>query len=65
MATNAPNPYHHRNGTLSGLLLVLLVQVSSTEILKTIVLAATGALVSFLVTVGLRWAQLWYRKRSE
>jgi len=62
MDANMPGPQSNRNGTLSGLLLVLLVQVSTTEILKTIVLAATGALVSFLVTVGLKWAQRRYRR---
>ena len=48
-------------GTAGGLLLVL-VQVSSTEILKTAVLAAVGAFVSFSLSVGLKWLLQQLRK---
>ena len=43
-----------RAGTAGGTLLTLLLQVSSTELLKTMVMAATGAAVSFLVSFALQ-----------
>ena len=42
-------------GTLSGILLVLLDQ--QTDILRTILLAAIGAVVSFVVSKGLHYLQ--------
>ena len=44
-----------RAATAGGTLLVLLLQVSSGELVKTVVLAAVGAAVSFGVSYGLRW----------
>jgi len=41
-------------GTASGTLLSTLPLISSQEVIKTIILAAIGATVSFLVTVILR-----------
>jgi len=44
-----------RAGTLGGTLLVVIFQINTEEVLKTVVLAATGAAVSFLVTLLLKW----------
>ncbi len=44
-----------RTGTFGGLLLVLL-SIESPELLNTVVIAATGALVSFMVSVLCKWA---------
>lgn len=44
-----------RAGTLGGTLLVVLVHISSQEVLKTIVLAAIGAVVSFGVSWMMRF----------
>ena len=42
-------------GTAGGTLLVVLLQISSGEVLKTAVLAAVGAVVSFGVSLGMKW----------
>lgn len=42
-------------GTAGGTLLVLL-RLPATQILETAILAAIGAAVSYLVTMGLKWA---------
>lgn len=46
--------------TLNGALLVLLYSIDSSQILTSVIVAATGALVSFLVTVFLKflWEQI-------
>jgi hypothetical protein len=41
---------HTRAGTAGGTLLVVALQISSQEMLKTVVLAALGAVVSFWVS---------------
>jgi hypothetical protein len=43
-----------RHGTAGGLLLVLLSNITGTELLKTVILAATGAAVSFIISFGLK-----------
>ena len=42
-------------GTASGTLLTIFVNINSADVLKTIILAGIGAVVSFLVTVGLKY----------
>ena len=42
-------------GTAGGIVTILLVNINSGEILKTIALAALGAVVSFTVTICLKW----------
>ena len=51
-----------RTGTVSGTLLVILSSIRINDLLETIVLAATGAVVSFLVTLVLRRL---FRKRER
>ena len=51
-----------RTGTVSGTLLVILSSIRFADILETMILAAIGAVVSFLVTVVLRRV---FRKNSE
>jgi len=55
-----------RTGTIGGTLLVILIQINFQELLKTAILAAIGASVSFLVTVGWKWfiGKVKGRKRS-
>jgi hypothetical protein len=43
-----------RSGTVGGLLTVLLVNISSGDILKTIILTAIGAVISFFISFGLK-----------
>ena len=42
-------------GTAGGIVTILLVNINSGEILKTITLAALGAVVSFTVSICLKW----------
>ncbi len=44
-----------KHGTAGGFLLVLLANINSTDLIKTVVLAATGAAVSFLVSFSMKW----------
>jgi hypothetical protein len=55
-----------RTGTIGGTLLVVLIQINFQELLKTAILAAIGASVSFLVTVGWNWliGKVKEKKRS-
>lgn len=42
-------------GTVSGTALTVLANIGSPDIIKTVVLAAIGAVVSFSVSLCLRW----------
>jgi hypothetical protein len=42
-------------GTVSGTALTVVVNIGSSDVIKTVVLAAIGAVVSFGVSVGLKW----------
>jgi hypothetical protein len=42
-------------GTVSGTALTLAVNIGSSDIIKTVVLAALGAVVSFSVSLLLKW----------
>jgi mannitol-specific phosphotransferase system IIBC component len=42
-------------GTAGGIVIILLVNINSGDILKTITLAALGAVVSFTVSICLKW----------
>lgn len=46
---------HTKTGTVSGMLLVLLMRIGHTEIFTTALLAAVGATTSFLVSLLLRF----------
>ena len=48
-------------GTVSGTALTVAVNIESSDVLKTVVLAALGAVVSFAVTVALKRV---FRRRS-
>ena len=50
-------------GTVGGTLLVLLLHIESGEVGKTMVLAATGAAVSFAVSKLLQWTIREIRRR--
>jgi len=57
MEAQLQGSFDPRTGMTGGLLLVLLVQLLSEELVKTVVLAVVGAVASFGVSVGLKW--LW------
>jgi len=52
-------PNHIENGTIlgtvSGTVLTVVVNIGSSDIIKTVFLAALGAVVSFGVSLGLKW----------
>jgi hypothetical protein len=56
MDTNHAGQLPTRAGTIGGTLLSIFLQISGAEVLKTAVMAATGALVSFLVSLALQRA---------
>ena len=51
-------------GTLSGTVLSIIASIDYQDILKTIVLAAVGAAVSFVVTKGLKWVWIFFTRRK-
>ena len=51
-----------RTGTAAGTLLSILPNLFSEDILKTIVLAAIGATVSFTVSLLLKWIMKFKKK---
>jgi uncharacterized membrane protein (DUF4010 family) len=57
METNIQPDLSARAGTAGGIILALLLQLSTEELLKTMILAAVGAIVSFTVSKTLKW--LW------
>ena len=42
-------------GTIGGTLLVILLQIHDTDVIKTCILAAIGAVVSYLVSLCMKW----------
>ena len=44
-------------GTVSGTALTVMVNINSTDILKTVILAVLGAVVSFGMTILLKWVE--------
>lgn len=54
-----PTHMHIQNitilGTVSGTALTVAVNIGSSDIIKTAVLAAVGAVVSFCASVALKW----------
>jgi len=51
-----------RSGTIGGFLTVLLINIDAGDIIKTAVMAATGAAVSFVVSVLLNH---WLSRRRK
>lgn len=57
---------HHGTaaGTAGGTLLSVIATIQSGDLTKTVILAALGAVVSFGVSLGLKWvAKRWLRSR--
>ena len=55
MESNGYFEHSTKAGTFGGTLLVFLLQIHSSDLLKTALLASTGATVSFMVSLTLRW----------
>ena len=52
-------------GTLGGTFLTILVYVQTADVMKTAILAAVGAVVSFVVSVIMRTAIEWAKKNRR
>jgi hypothetical protein len=53
---------HTKYGTLGGILTIFLFNIGAGDIIRTIVLAATGAIVSFGVSFGLKYCIRRWRR---
>lgn len=62
MITGSPFSGGTRSGTLCGVAVVLFVQITGEELLKTALLASVGAVASFAVSFGLRTLRRWWKK---
>ncbi len=49
-------------GTISGTILSVLAMFDTKDLIKTVIMATVGAVVSFLVSRGLKW--LWEKWRK-
>ncbi|MCP9749783.1 hypothetical protein [Ferruginibacter sp. HRS2-29] len=49
-------------GTAGGFLTILLINIATNDILKTILLAAIGAVVSFVISLSLRAFVRWWKR---
>lgn len=62
------NHYHIESGTIlgtvSGTVLTVAVNIGSSDVIKTVVLAALGAVVSFSVSVLLKWLVSRFKKKK-
>ena len=54
-----------RAGTITGTLLVLLFQVNLTQLLSTVIVAASGAIASFVVSASCRYLYNRFGKKDE
>ncbi len=55
MAKEARMDNGTKAGTVGGTLLTIVANIKSEDVLKTVVLATVGAVVSFLVSLGLKY----------
>ena len=53
---------HSKYGIFGGVMTILIVNISSGDIARTMILAATGACVSFGMSVGLRYCLRKWRR---
>jgi hypothetical protein len=49
-------------GTVSGTVLTVAVNMGSSDVLKTVILASLGAVVSFSVSLLLKWIVKYFKK---
>jgi hypothetical protein len=65
MESNMQPERSARMGTAGGTLLVMLLQLNSSELIRTSVLAAIGAIVSFVVSLALKWLVRQIRMKKK
>ncbi|HEX7905830.1 MAG TPA: hypothetical protein VF487_18290 [Chitinophagaceae bacterium] len=55
---------HTKAGTFGGVLTILLANINSSDIVKTMVMAAIGAIVSFVISHALKKVMQWWKTRK-
>jgi hypothetical protein len=60
---NLPADINAKAGTAGGTLLILFIQIGTGEVVKTILLAGLGAMVSYTVSMGMKWLCYKFRKK--
>lgn len=56
---------HGKAGTVGGTLLTVLVNLQTADIVKTCILAAVGALVSFCMSLAMKWMVKKIKKKGR
>ena len=57
-------PTHTKATTIGGTLIVLLANINSSDIIRTIVLTAIGAIISFGMSVLIKMVMKWWKTRK-
>jgi hypothetical protein len=57
-------PIHTKTTTIGGTLLVLLANINSSDIIKTVVLTMIGAVVSYSMSVLIKAVVKWWKSRK-
>jgi mannitol-specific phosphotransferase system IIBC component len=65
MGSNTPFNIDMRTGIWSGTVLVVLANITAGELLKTVILAAIGAVVSFVVSWLLKRSVVRYKRHRQ
>ena len=52
-----------RISAFSGMALIVMMQIESSEVIKTVVLAAVGGISSYLFTLGVKFLLIRFRKK--
>jgi len=58
-------PIHSKATIIGGTLAVLLANINSADVFKTIMLTAIGAVVSFGMSVSLKFMVKWWKSRKK
>jgi len=54
-------PTHTKATTIGGTLVILLININSSDIMRTIVLTMIGAVVSFLMSLLIKEVMRWWK----
>jgi len=57
-------PTHTRATTIGGTLVILLANINSSDIIRTIILTMIGAIVSFLMSLLIKEMLKWWKARK-
>jgi hypothetical protein len=57
-------PINTKATTLGGTTVVLLANINSADIIKTVILSATGAIVSYIISLVMKKVVSWWKTRK-